>query len=1036
MRTDLVGIAKTQVGYTESVHNFEVGSDGVRRGYTRYGAWYGVPYSDWSTIFVSYCLHYAGADPEEYPSNTGATTMAGLWKKRGNYVPVGQYHPVSGDLVFFADNTVGIISQVYSTTLYAIRGDVDNVVRGSLVPLADASIVGWGVTGSLTSGIVQPSTSNPGNVLLDVSNGPAVFISEGTQMLPTQIETYTTTSTSTASTQTIVDLIPYLEANGGHYFFTLLDKNNQELPKDANGNYIAQANTNYKLTITFVSPEGFLPGTYQHQIPNGLLVDGGAGSFVLKDGTNVGEWEVTDTGLITLVFNEHMNSRSDITISATMGIHFPEQDEDIDFDGQITVTVEKPPPQDFPTELYKWGVQGNPTNGTDPSKFYWTVNVIGHQDSQIPGNILSDEILYGQWSKAHHFTESDIAGGLTFGASENGKWHSWHVSADDPHLIWTETGWSYKMPKTVTCDTCGELELGNDGWIYYINYTSTPDPLGIPGTFGYENIATIDGKNAYAWTDFTHGEASGEIIKNGSFVSDAGGGAFVWEFQATIPGKKDGQFADYHWYIMDYMYLVDNYDSHAGYVENDANLAVVTASYNGNTILVPNIRDATENDLFAWDNAWSSVNNGINYGREFNLMCRCICDETNCPWGSGCSEYWVQQPDGNWIQNGFCQCWTVPENVTFTFIYTTEDMSTIESFGGMDYKVQNIVELYYKPDRTDAGGALVSSSDAIVPIPGVFKKELTHDFDGYTAHYKVSINESKLVLTNGAPLNIHDEMTKTLAYISGSLIITSEDANGNTATLQQGVDYTVTYDGTGNHTDENGNEVHVLDIVILHPQPVMYVLDYDATLIMPEVITGGVKYTNSANITLWGTSIGDSTSEKVYADINIAAKDYKVKMFKTCAETNKPLAGATFGLYNDHGGLITTEVTDSNGELLFHTNLTEGVVLREHLLYYIQELQAPPGYQLDDTKYWICFCGDETEHCDECAQILATTDAARIPFEEVGKVHITNNILNYDLPATGGFGTYPLILVSVILVVTPLVYGNIQRRKRERRGDG
>ena len=73
----------------------------------------------------------------------------------------------------------------------------------------------------------------------------------------------------------------------------------------------------------------------------------------------------------------------------------------------------------------------------------------------------------------------------------------------------------------------------------------------------------------------------------------------------------------------------------------------------------------------------------------------------------------------------------------------------------------------------------------------MFKKELTHDFDGYTAHYRVSINESKLVLTNGSPLTIHDEMTKTLAYISGSLIITSEDANGNIATLQQGIDYTV-----------------------------------------------------------------------------------------------------------------------------------------------------------------------------------------------------------------------------------------------------
>jgi len=41
LRQDLVAIAETQVGYSESTRNFEVDSDGERHGYTRYGAWYG-----------------------------------------------------------------------------------------------------------------------------------------------------------------------------------------------------------------------------------------------------------------------------------------------------------------------------------------------------------------------------------------------------------------------------------------------------------------------------------------------------------------------------------------------------------------------------------------------------------------------------------------------------------------------------------------------------------------------------------------------------------------------------------------------------------------------------------------------------------------------------------------------------------------------------------------------------------------------------------------------------------------------------------
>ena len=865
--------------------------------------------------------------------------------------------------------------------------------------------------------------------LWDISNGPAVFLFVGRDDQP-QMQRF-----SLRSIRTITDLLPYLEANGGTYFFTLLDTNNQELPKDAAGNYVVQADTGYKLTLSFNSPEGFLPGTYQYQIPNGLMVDGGEGTFVLKDGTNVGSWVVTDTGLITLDFNDQMNSRTDITISATLGIHFPVQEDPIDFDGKITVSVEKPPLQSNPTVVNKWGNQGGVegSDGPDTSKIYWGIEIVGNKDSKIPGSILTDRIIDGEWSEIHRFTESDIAGGLSFGVSENGNWHSWLVTADDPHLIWTETGWTYKMPKTAVCQWCGELDLGNEGWYYYINYTSTPAPAGMTGTFGYENEATIDGAYGYAWVNFTHGEAAGEIVKNGSFASDASGGAFLWEFQAKIPGRQAGKRADYHWYIMDNMKVLDGSGLPVGLVENDAHLSMVTATYNGTTVQVPRIQDATGNELFVWDNSWTATENGINHGREFNLLCRCQCTADTCHWESGCGEYWYRKDDGTYATKGFCQCWTVTENVTFTFVYETDDLSIVEKYGGLGYQVQNIAELYFTPEGAD-GRVSVSRSDAIVPIPGLFKKELTHDFDGYVAHYNVTVNEAKLVLTNGFPLTIHDVMTQTLTYISGSLVITSEDANGRRSTLQQGADYTVAYDGTGNVKDENGVPVHVLDIVILQPQPVMYILDYDTTLNIPAGTTQAIKYSNSATISLWGEEITDTSVEKVFADINIAANRYRVEMYKTCATTNEPLGGATFGLFNEHGGLITTDVTDQNGELLFETNIVEGIILREHVLYYMKELKAPPGYKLDDAEHWFCFCNDSGQSCAACETIMADVEAFRIPFEQIGKINFSNEIMNYNLPATGGPGIYPLMLASVIFIVTPLVYGSIRRRMQERRG--
>ena len=1016
LRQDLVGIAKTQVGYTESKLNFEVRANGSRQGYTRYGAWYGTPYGDWSAMFVSFCLHYAGADKNAYPINIGAASMSELWKRAGKYAPMGQYNPVSGDLVFFKDNTVGIIAETYNATMYVIRGDMEDAVQGGILPLTDVTIAGWGVTGSRIP--AEPAIK------------PVVQIFTTPQPVMRRY--------SLRNTRAVIDLLAYLQANGGDCYYTLLDKNNQELPKDENGHYVVIAATGYKLTVSFASPEGFLPGTYQYQIPQGLLVDGGEGLFVLQDGTNVGTWAVSDSGLITLTFNENINTQTDITISATMGIHFAEQEDPIDFDGKIMVTVQKPPAEAQTTKVSKWGIQGGEdvAGKTDSTKIFWNASIVGMKDSTIPGCTVTDRVMGGDWLGEHHYTQSDMDAGLRFGASDPSYgWHAWTVYPGDPNLTWTETGWTYIMPEKITCQWCGEVELGNEGWIYYIDYSSTPDTAGYAGTLYYMNTFMADNQYTEGGASFSHGEALGEVFKDGSFIADASGGAFYWEVEAVIPAIKQGQKADYHWYLMDYLYLVsDGYL--AGYMENDAHLARVMATYNGTTVSVPRIQDATDGDLFAWENAWTASSNGINYGREINLLSRCTCTAETCRfWNNGCQEYWYQRDDGTWATNGFCQCWTPTDTVKFTFVYKTEDLSIVEKYGGLGYQLMNVAELYYKPNG-GSEGTLVSNEQASVTVPGLFQKTLSQDFDGYTAHYRVTVNEAKLVLTDGSPLTIHDAMTKTLAYISGSLVITAEDQNGNLTTLKQDVDYTVNYDGTGNQTDQQGNEVHVLDIEILHPQPVMYILDYDTTLIMPNQVTGGVKYSNSATISLWGQSFTESSVEKVYADINIAAKTYKVKLNKTCATTGKPLSGATFGLYNAQGGLIASAVTNKNGELQFQSNIIEGIVLREHVLYYMQEIAAPSGYLLDDTKYWFCFCNERDNSCDVYKDILEDIEALRIPYEQIGVLYATNEMIQYDLPATGGAGVYPLILVSVAFIVTPLVYRFIQRRKRGRRGVG
>ena len=48
---NVVAVAKTQLGYKESIRNFEIDANGEKRGITRYGQWYGNDYGEWSAMF-------------------------------------------------------------------------------------------------------------------------------------------------------------------------------------------------------------------------------------------------------------------------------------------------------------------------------------------------------------------------------------------------------------------------------------------------------------------------------------------------------------------------------------------------------------------------------------------------------------------------------------------------------------------------------------------------------------------------------------------------------------------------------------------------------------------------------------------------------------------------------------------------------------------------------------------------------------------------------------------------------------------------
>ena len=123
---DLLGVASAQLGYAESQRNFRVDENGVRRGYTRYGAWYGDPYGSWNGMFLAYCLHFAGVPESAVSQRAGVGALLADLSGSDRLKNPDDYTPQPGDIAVFGDR-VGVIREA-GETLSVICGDVDGKV--------------------------------------------------------------------------------------------------------------------------------------------------------------------------------------------------------------------------------------------------------------------------------------------------------------------------------------------------------------------------------------------------------------------------------------------------------------------------------------------------------------------------------------------------------------------------------------------------------------------------------------------------------------------------------------------------------------------------------------------------------------------------------------------------------------------------------------------------------------------------------------------------------------------------------------------
>lgn len=156
---DIVSVAQSQIGYEESTANFKLADDGkTRKGYTRYGEWYGNKYGDWSAMFASFCLNYAGIPSKTVPVNSGCPAWITELKQDKLYKTAANYTPAAGDIVFLDTDSdgkadhAGIITETKIkentadnkvTSLTAIVGDSSDKVEENTYKTADDVILGY-----------------------------------------------------------------------------------------------------------------------------------------------------------------------------------------------------------------------------------------------------------------------------------------------------------------------------------------------------------------------------------------------------------------------------------------------------------------------------------------------------------------------------------------------------------------------------------------------------------------------------------------------------------------------------------------------------------------------------------------------------------------------------------------------------------------------------------------------------------------------------------------------------------------------------
>ena len=799
----------------------------------------------------------------------------------------------------------------------------------------------------------------------------------------------------------------------------------------------------YQLSLYFAVPEhGMEQGTYVYKFPGGFDYPPQSGN--LYDSTKqvlLGTWNLQTDGTMDFQFTEESNYYQTVAMTATIRTTVSENVEQIPFDGTIYVVVDPPEGQFRETQIAKHGnglIEQNGTwvdSKTNFTRIRWTALFTPGTNGLEAGTSVTDTLT----SDLHYFSAADKAAGIIIGFSDAGNdWHQ--VVIPENSIIWNQDrGFKFYLPDSV-CQFCGNKFQYIADRQYYITYYTTVGNIPGDGYYIHQNEILLDGQTATGSLGLQIGESSAKIVKTGYF--DPANQVFRWSLRAEVAAYTGGQAL--YWSIGDSDVIVDTstgWDVKQGFTFSEDTFESVTAEVDGEVFEIPHISEVTEDDEFCY----SFFDNDIFFGH------RCTCTEESCgywiPEKHMYCDYWwpiVQdtKPPG---EHYFCTCWTYDKDVVFTFnmVYEAEDI--IEHYGGQGLYFINSAELRgnFLDDNGEQLPVYTSSDQATVTIPSIISKKRLppgpNQSNDFIASFEITVNDSKMDLSKlgeggtAANISIVDTMSDTLYYIRGTMVITQVDIYDHKTVLHYGTDYDMHVNG------------HTITIDLLRPGPYQYILDYDAQIIV-DIEEGQTPwYHNSASVHIGAKSYESSVVNTFVSEYQYTAKQYSVTLEKTSAHDGRPLPGAVFGLFAESGLEIARDTTDANGDITFETDLKKFIVFKMHTPYYLQEISAPDGYILDDTKHWFYFCnheghGEGGTPCDGCTYLNEAydhiTEIGRTNGEDTHTIDIEvkNRIIGgYELPATGGAGTTSYTMGGLLLMMAAaiLLYSHSSKRRKE-----